>query len=91
MLLRDQSIAKRLLAKFEVLEAVKIEVCGLHVLGAKSTRELAEAKFNIEVRTLVSNGGLVGDGTIVKSYVDGEHVLLGSFLIINGLAAFPCP
>ena len=91
MLLRNQSITKRLLAEFEVLEAIKAEVCGLHVLGAKSTRELAEAKFNIEVRTLVRNDGLVGDGTIVESNVDGEHVLLGSFFIVNGLAAFPCP
>ena len=43
LFLRDQAVAKRLLAKFEVLEPVKTKVGGLHVLGAKNSRELTHS------------------------------------------------
>ena len=88
MFLRDQAVAKRLLAKFEILEPVKTKVGGLHVLGAKNSRELTHSEFYIEVRALVGIGGLVGDGAIVKGDVYWQHVLLCR-LFVNRLATLP--
>jgi hypothetical protein len=54
LLLHIQAVSERrhLLPEFELLEAVEAEVGGLHVLGAKSARELAKAEFEIEVLVL---------------------------------------
>jgi hypothetical protein len=55
-------------------------ICGCHILGAKTARELVEPEFQIDVLVLGWAGILRGlRRAVVKRDVNWKHVLLGGF------------